>query len=296
MESTKRGDEMRFTLYRILGNDLPPRHSSDQTRRNLEFILEHEVCPTSCEKRFLLNRIVDPAKAERFRELIATAGCACEVIPFEPDEYRELTTTHERVHYLTNVNAARNYCIERGLTGKDFVLPFDGASFFRADGWDQFEIIADLNHKDPFLVLGQWRVENYEDPINLAEQHVLKEEYRFASGFTVMGLRELTIAFGEGHDVEFREDLTYGQVDKVEVLWRLGVPGPWDKWNPSIQVEALQNKSKHYGRCKLAGWVARLPSGNPEGDCDNLVRGRQRAEGLEKLVAQADDLVSSGTF
>ena len=47
-------------LSRIIGNDLPPRHSSGQNLRNLRFILENEPDLADCSKRWIVNRITDP--------------------------------------------------------------------------------------------------------------------------------------------------------------------------------------------------------------------------------------------
>ena len=47
-----------FVIYRILGNDLPPRHRKGQTKENLQFILKHEPSLPRCEKRWVVNRIV----------------------------------------------------------------------------------------------------------------------------------------------------------------------------------------------------------------------------------------------
>lgn len=46
-------------LYRILGNDIRVRHGERQTADAMAFILAQEPSLRGCEKRFLLNRVVD---------------------------------------------------------------------------------------------------------------------------------------------------------------------------------------------------------------------------------------------
>ncbi|KAI3644891.1 hypothetical protein MP228_011055 [Amoeboaphelidium protococcarum] len=46
-------------LYRIIGNDLPPRHDVNQSIKNLQFMLKHEELFPDTQKVFVLNRIVD---------------------------------------------------------------------------------------------------------------------------------------------------------------------------------------------------------------------------------------------
>src|SRR6266511_1514394 len=47
-------------LYRILGNDLPPRHKSGQVIQNVGFILANEPTFPNTKKWWVLNRIIDP--------------------------------------------------------------------------------------------------------------------------------------------------------------------------------------------------------------------------------------------
>src|SRR5688500_10077047 len=72
----------KFVLYRILGNDLAPRHQQKQTLRNLEFILAHEPSLERCEKRWILNRIHDEASEKELIRLIEVAGHSYLRIPF----------------------------------------------------------------------------------------------------------------------------------------------------------------------------------------------------------------------
>ncbi len=46
-------------LYRIIGNDLPPRHQYGQVYTNIRFILENEIALPNWSKRWVLNRIVN---------------------------------------------------------------------------------------------------------------------------------------------------------------------------------------------------------------------------------------------
>ena len=60
-------------LYRIIGNDLPPRHESGQSLRNLKFILEHESPLDHCQKIFLVNRMVDLPRAQSCFVVVSSA-------------------------------------------------------------------------------------------------------------------------------------------------------------------------------------------------------------------------------
>ena len=112
-----------LVLYRILGNDLPPRHSPGQTLRNLRFLLQHEsdfsVLPPlgphgvhhshlygsgskakqahtqmgglRVDKYFVLNRIAEPEMVNAIIGLLhlySVPDSRILIIPFEWDEYQ----------------------------------------------------------------------------------------------------------------------------------------------------------------------------------------------------------------
>ncbi|CEQ38852.1 SPOSA6832_00330 [Sporobolomyces salmonicolor] len=112
-----------LVLYRILGNDLPPRHSPGQTLRNLRFLLQHEsdfsILPPlgphglhhshlygsgrkaqaahtqmgglRVDKYFVLNRIAEPEMVSAIIGLLhlySVPDSRILIIPFEWDEYQ----------------------------------------------------------------------------------------------------------------------------------------------------------------------------------------------------------------
>jgi hypothetical protein len=119
------------------------------------------------------------------------------------------------------------------------------------------------------------------------------EEYRmFSNAKPVKSMRELSLGFSTEADKWFNCDRIYGDVDKAELLWRLGIEGEWDKWNPKLREKVLaeeDGKSRFFGQVPIGGFVCRLPSGGEDGD--NLVRGNARARGLLLLRERADHLL-----
>ncbi|KAI3644914.1 hypothetical protein MP228_011078 [Amoeboaphelidium protococcarum] len=59
-------------LYRIIGNDLPPRHEVNQSIKNLQFMLKHEELFPDTQKVFVLNRIVDQNIEKRLIRILET--------------------------------------------------------------------------------------------------------------------------------------------------------------------------------------------------------------------------------
>jgi len=157
-----------FVLYRIIGNDLVPRHRKGQSRDNLRFILENEPDFPNCEKRFVINRIVDSKEEEEIIGLLEEAGYAYLRIPFRLEEYRKLAWDVQGVplkyapftrrfstlspaeqlrllmrvyryknNYVMNNNGARNAALTEGRHLAKWVLPWDGNCFITQKAWQK---------------------------------------------------------------------------------------------------------------------------------------------------------------
>jgi hypothetical protein len=79
-----------FVLYRIIGNDLAPRHEKGQSRNNVRFILEREPELAHCEKRWVVNRIVDPQEEAAVLALLEAHRQPYLHSPFVAEEYRRV--------------------------------------------------------------------------------------------------------------------------------------------------------------------------------------------------------------
>ena len=233
---------MKFVLYRILSNDLSPWGTKDQTKKNLQFILDNEENLEGCEKVFVLNRIIDKEKENRLFTEIAKYGYSVMMFPFDESMYKRLEE-QDRLHYLTNVNYARNECITSGFGGNEFndteyVLPLDGSSFFRKGCWGDFDITVALNRIDDYFLLGQWRASNYEEVLNEASNTTLKAEFEINEQ-KIIGTNEFQIVFGKNAKLRYNESMSYGECDRADLLWRLGIPGVWDRYDPRKRAEIL---------------------------------------------------------
>jgi hypothetical protein len=65
-------------------------HALGQSLRNLGFILEHEPVLPDCDKRFVVNRIVDAEMEKSVLNLLDQSGCRYLHIPFEREVYRNI--------------------------------------------------------------------------------------------------------------------------------------------------------------------------------------------------------------
>ncbi len=305
-----------FVLYRIIGNDLCPRHKKGQSRENLRFILENEPELENCEKRFIINRILDKEEEKAIIELLEDHKQPYLHLPFNPEAYKtidwdtdclpqpgylageeyeylddeqrdRLTAATYRLknNYLMNNNGARNAALREGKTVAKWVLPWDGNCFVTKTAWDKI-------HRDvttsPYL-------KYFAVPM----ARVLENEQLLSDDFIPEPVEEPQIIFRSDTTEEFNEEFCYGRRPKVELMWRLRIPGPWIRWKDDpwdLQRGPLSPETRQFG---VAGWVARLFSGMRVLEKNNkesfLQRGVARLESIIKTLQNTDTMVSGMT-
>jgi hypothetical protein len=296
-----------FLLIRILGNDLPPRHPRGQTRRNLREILEREPDLPGCERRWVVNRIVDPdeeaavialleARGEPYllrplaRDGSDLPGWAWDAVvegeptylaPSDPAERgrdpRLRRLYDRRVRALIDLNAARNAAIDEGLQRATWVLPWDGGCLLTRDAYDALVATVTRDAELRYLAVPTARIADLEA---LDDPHLRPSPDQ-----------EHMLAFHRDAAERFDPRLTYGVREKVALLRRLGVPGPWDgwRWQPRFGPPGA---SPEADRVAVAGWVARLPVGDEAQEVDPTLRWRARATAVLDVVDRYDALVA----
>jgi len=301
-----------FVLYRIIGNDLPPRHRDGQTLDNLRFILENEAPLPGCEKRWVVNRIVDPVTEAAVLELLRSRQQTFIHLPIVAADYaripldldclpfptfldslrfkllsrcslkyrnRTLGAVHRLKNlYVMNNNGARNAALAEGRSHAKWVLPFDGNCFFTLSAWDQLTTAVTARPWLRYFIVPMAR---------LSDNHRLAEP-----GFTPPATEEPQLLFRSDAPASFNPAFPYGRRPKVELFWHLGIPGPWDKWTEESWDQPRRPLSPEAGQFGTAGWVARLFSGVPQLEVTARgilgKRGMARQQAILTLLAQLD--------
>ncbi|WP_444897796.1 alginate lyase family protein [Microbulbifer sp. SSSA005] len=299
-----------FILYRIIGNDLAPRHSVGQSRKNLEFILKHESVLDNCKKVFILNRIVDPNEEAAIIKLLDDHQQTFIRIPFSWDDYRkvewnildhpiiyapyklkglrlrqdlatqaELSLYRYKNNYVMNNNGARNLALQDGKSKADWILPWDGNCFVTPKAWQAIKQQVLHNNAYPYHVIPMTRL--------LDNQSILCENFKPTP------TEEPQIVFRSDSREIFDSRYCYGRRPKVELLWRLGVSGKWDEWAIFPWDLPCPDYSEAAGHYTQGGWVARLFSGKPHlertDQQSSRDRGTTRSEAILAMLDHLDD-------
>ena len=302
-----------FVLYRIIGNDLPPRHRSGQSERNLRFLLDNEPELEGCAKRFVLNRIVDRRVEERLMGLLDAHGAPYLHLPFDADEYRAIGwrvsdfeqpgmlygwahdrladasraraidhAFHDKNLYVMNNNGARNAALEDGRARARWVLPLDGNCFFTRSAWRLLRNDVLTRPHRRYIVIPMARVNDNAELL--------------ADDVPSPANDEPQVGFRQDATETFDDDARYGRRPKVELLRRLGVAGPWDSWPDEPWEQPFRGRCREAGEYQIAGWVARLASGQPNLEVDGRQRMISRMVGIRRLLSEVQESTLRASF
>lgn len=298
-------------FVRIIGNDLEPRHKKGQAYENVEFILNNEPEFPNWKKYWVLNRIIDPEAQLRLIDLLESHRQKYTIIPFESAVYQSLDwdlgkaccgeyrftpeykclDEHGRLRfesairrsknlYIMNNNGARNLALSIGRSRAKWVLPWDGNCFLTQMAFEQIYAGIRKYSYVPYLVVPMARIED--------NQALLQGSFSAAAN------EEPQIIFRTDAQEAFREEIPYGRRPKVDLLWRLGVPGVWNRYGQDPWDIPRPPLSSNRGLYKEVGWVARLASGRPElevGRKSSARRGMQRDKAIKRTIDRADQHV-----
>lgn len=309
LQSPLSNERDTFVLYRIIGNDLAPRHRKGQSRENLRFILKNESEFPGCDKRFVVNRIVDPNEEKNILRMLKEAGRPYLHIPFHQDEYMNVGWDIEGVsvefapcsprferlspeeqgralmrlyrhknNYVMNNNGARNAALAQGKGLAKWVLPWDGNCFITKQGWNDIVARVKDSPEIPYFVVPMARITDNRLALD--------------PKFSPDPVEEPQILFRKDSTLSFNESFFYGRRPKVELFWRLGIPGNWDQWELEPWDLLGPQYAPEAGAFAYAGWVARLNSGQERLEKDliqgKVDRGLARVEAVIGLLDHLD--------
>lgn len=301
-----------FVLFRMLGNDIPTRHSLSQTLTNLQYILENEPELPELDKIWILHKIIDKSQEQAILSKLTEYNKSFVRIPYNANEHKEADFMYQystiyynktvmssnrgpeyiglylypKMQIVANINRARNFMIQLGqLTGADYILPWDGNCFLDRYAWTAIRnsIYSSKYNKSisKLYYLVHLRRVTDNSAISIPEKTYFLEN------------DEPQIIVHRKSNARFNESMPYGFLNKVEMLWRLGVPGPWSSYarglgpwkiTKIVRPKDLQKNEK----VVFVGYTYRLSSGKKEMDDrrNGLMRARARMNGLEILIAK----------
>lgn len=311
----------QIILYRIIGNDLPPRHKEGQTLSNLQFILDHEPNFPNTQKLFLLNRINDPENEATIIRLLDSYGMKYIRVPFIQKEYEQLDFQLEKFPladffhsddyrrytkmtklraldftyiyknlYAMNNNGGRNTAIQHGrsIPNAKWIMPFDGNCYLSNNGFREITTQLEKYGKDTkYFIVPMTRLLNNSVLLNNLDERPKTPE-------------EPQIIFRHDASEEYNLEMRYGRRSKLELLWSLGAMD-YRRNKGSVQWEPAERPySEDKGNFKIIGWVFRLFSGNPKQEENkkeaSVIRNFNRLMAIQSSLDNLDESIARNTF
>ncbi|GAB5593547.1 hypothetical protein Unana1_08447 [Umbelopsis nana] len=313
----------QIALYRIIGNDLPPRHKEGQTLSNLAFILKHERSFPNTRKIFVLNRIVDPVNEAAIIRLLDEYKMEYIRAPFHEEDYTKMDfrledfperdflhsddymhfskvaklrtldyTYHDKNLYAMNNNGGRNTALAHAKTLNNvrWILPFDGNCFLSVNGFQEIKSQLDrYGHNTKYFVVPMTRLLNNSVLLDGMDEKPKTPE-------------EPQLVFRYDSDEEYNPNMRYGRRSKLELLWRLGALENRRSLNrPVVPWETEERPySKDKGNFKTVGWVFRLFSGKPQQEENKKeatsIRAFNRLLAIQNYLDALDEKLARRTF
>lgn len=299
-----------FALIRIIGNDLYPRHKIGQSRENVTFILENEPSLDCCRKVWILNRIFDLDELSKLTTLLQKHNQEYHIIPFVEEEYKKVSidyslhtsenflqskefeklgnTAKQRVlvsmlrlknNYVMNNNGARNYALNLGKTIAKWTMPWDGNCFINKDSWNA---IKKNVLEEPYL-------KHFLVPM----ARITSNELLLNDNYMPNAIEEPQIIFRQDSNEQFNEEYSYGRRPKVELFWRLGIPGVWDTFKDDPWDPPRLARSKEANQFGVAGWTTRLFSGMAEQETQDNKGSSNRNSARQLAIVSAIDHIDN---
>ncbi len=135
------------SIYRLVGNDMPPLQQRGQLRWNTEYALVNEVKFLGAQKKWILNRIWNETEFSLLYGTLLQNGVKRQDIIsrcFDFSAYASYKNDDDKMFYLTSQNEARNDGIINGRDeGFEWSVILDGNTFLTEDGWSH--LLAALN-------------------------------------------------------------------------------------------------------------------------------------------------------
>jgi hypothetical protein len=256
-----------YSIFRILGNETPPRDDSDARLRTLEFILDNEPEFPNAIKYWIINCIHDKERRELICKMLSDRNMCYDVVHFCLEKYLKAKNRSEKVVQIVNINKARNLAISHGILISNFTFVLDGDCFFSQNLWKKTyqdieqDQIANKNRK------------YYSIPINRVNfDHVLvSDEPKL--------LAEPVIVFRHDSNLRFDESIPFGKADKLNLLYKLGHSQESDKHHILVKDDL----------CKSVGMVHHVTASDYEIEINPKKRMQLRKESIDRLILQVEE-------
>ena len=174
---------------------------------------------------------------------------------------------------MMNNNGARNAALADGRARANWILPWDGNCFLTAAAWEALRAAVTARPQLPYFVTPMARIADNADLLD--------------PGFTPEPVEEPQILMRSDAAETFDAAFVYGRRPKVELFWRLGVPGPWDNWRDDPWDPPRRPRARRRARSAAPAGSRASPRAR------SISSGRTRRASSQRGVARQEAIVAT---
>lgn len=205
--------------------------------------------------------------------------------------------------YIVHNNQARNAMLDLGIgTGATYILPWDGNCYLTPTAWHNITTAIETTLHSAIVLNNSATNSTHPSvsPVSLRYFHVpmqrmtqSNDDLLNSSYVPTAAVEEPQLVFHREAVERFDESLPYGCGPKVDLLYRLRIPGIWTAKarDPhscfGAANRALSVDVPGHDTILPAGWTARLFSGVHHLEVGGANRGFSRTSGVERISALA---------
>lgn len=257
----------KYSIFRILGNETPPRDAPDARLETLKFILDNEPEFPNVIKCWVINCIHDKERRELISKMLMDRNQFVVSLVLKRKEYLNSKNKSDKVVHAININGARNVAINYGKFLSEFSFILDGDCFFSQDLWDNTRIQIEndqiKNKKRKFYSIPTLRT-TFDNVLKFNGKELLSEPM---------------VVFRYDSHKYFDEKIPFGEGDKLKFLYQLG-HSQKPKNHNVILDETL---------CKSVGKVYHLTASDYEIELNQNRRIQLRNQSIDKIIWQIDN-------
>lgn len=258
----------KYSIFRIISEDRPPRDEPGSRMKVLKFLLENETDFKNTTKAWIVNSFIDLSARQEFIDLLIKHNMYFIVIPWNRPRYLKSSGRHAKITAAIGINRARNLAIKHGHLISEFTAVLDGDCFFTDNQWTD---ITDKIEEDQLSVARR----HYSIPCSRSTiEHALSSD-------KAMLLAEPMPVFRHDSKIWFDNNIPFGQSDKLDFLFRL---------NHSKEI-GHHHEMIDESLCKCLGLVHHISGSKYETEENMTLRLSLREKSLDTLLNKLDHLV-----
>ncbi len=234
-----------IVVLRILSNDLPPLHSSNQSLLNTKYILEKEKLPSGFKRLWVLNSIANKDKEKDLVELLTSHGEVFDKIPLVLG--KSVTAMESQA---LNPNAGRNKGIVRGFRmGAKWVVVFDGCSFVTKESYDTLSTFLNSKTSASFIF-------HFIPMVRLQHKVQMNSETTYQHSFPyTSGFQECQLAVSRLY-LHFRNHVSYFKRQKGFLFDERRAYANANKLQLLVDIKEHLNNRYVHCREAMIGWTS----------------------------------------